>query len=49
MDEVIEQLREPGHDRVLVVDGADLVGIITPGDIARWIRVSQELGLVEET
>lgn len=49
MDEVIEQLREPGHDRVLVVDGSDLVGIITPGDIARWIRVSQELGLVEET
>lgn len=49
MDEVIEQLREPGHDRVLVLDDQELVGIITPGDIARWIRVSQELGLVEET
>lgn len=47
MDAVLNELSEPGHERVLVMDGDEVVGIITPSDIARWIRVSQELGIVD--
>lgn len=45
MDEVIEDLRQHGEDRVLVVDDGRIQGIITPLDIARWLRRSEELGL----
>lgn len=45
MTEVLTQLREEAQDRVLVVEGDRIVGIITPRDIARWVRRSQELGL----
>ena len=34
MDDVIERLRQEHRDRVLVVDGDSIVGIITPSDIA---------------
>jgi Zn-dependent protease/CBS domain-containing protein len=45
MTEVLNQLREEGQDRILVVEDGRIVGIITPRDIARWVRRSQELGL----
>jgi Zn-dependent protease/predicted transcriptional regulator len=47
MDEVMEKLREQEEeqDRVLVVDGDRILGIITPRDILRWVRRSEELGL----
>ncbi len=45
MDDVIDQLRSQDQDRVLVVDEGQVVGIITPRDIARWVRRSQELGM----
>jgi len=43
----MERLRQQDEDRVLVVDGGRILGIITPRDIARWIRRSEELGLTE--
>jgi Zn-dependent protease/CBS domain-containing protein len=47
MDKVMEKLREQEgeQDRVLVVDGDRILGIITPRDILRWVRRSEELGL----
>lgn len=45
MDEVMESLRGQDSDRVLVVDEGRILGIITPRDIARWVRRSEELGL----
>ncbi len=47
MDVVMERLREEDQDRVLVVDGDSILGIITPSDLMRWVRRSQELGLAE--
>lgn len=47
MDVVMERLREDNQDRVLVVDGEEVLGIITPSDIMRWVRRSEELGLDE--
>ncbi|MGH8913961.1 MAG: site-2 protease family protein [Acidimicrobiia bacterium] len=47
MDQVMEQLRQQGEDRVLVVEEGEITGIITPLDIARWLRRSEELGLTE--
>ena len=49
MDEVLRRLREQEQDRVLVLDDGDLLGIITPRDIARWVRRSEELGLAQES
>jgi predicted transcriptional regulator len=43
----MERLRQEGQDRVLVMDGESILGIITPSDIMRWVRRSQELGLTE--
>jgi Zn-dependent protease len=45
MSEVLERLREHDLDRLLVVDGTHVLGIITPRDVARWVRRSRELGL----
>jgi Zn-dependent protease/predicted transcriptional regulator len=47
MDVVMERLHQEDQDRVLVVDGDSILGIITPSDIMRWVRRSQELGLAE--
>jgi predicted transcriptional regulator len=44
---VMERLREEAQDRVLVVEGDSILGIITPSDIMRWVRRTQELGLAE--
>jgi CBS domain-containing protein len=48
MDVVIDRLRQQDQDRVLVVDGGRILGIITPRDIARWIRRSEELGIAAD-
>ena len=45
MTEVLAQLREDAEDRVLVVEDGRIVGIITPRDVARWVRRTQELGV----
>jgi Zn-dependent protease/predicted transcriptional regulator len=45
MNQVMEQLREMEQDRVLVVDDGQILGIITPRDVTRWVQRSQELGL----
>lgn len=45
MDRVFECLADEEVNRVLVVDGDRVVGIITPTDIARWARRREELGL----
>lgn len=45
MDTVLEQFRSEDIDRVLVIDGERVVGIVTPRDVARWVQRSEELGL----
>jgi CBS domain-containing protein len=45
MDAVLEQLRSEDIDRVLVIEGDRVVGIVTPRDVARWVQRSEELGL----
>jgi CBS domain-containing protein len=49
MDEVMENLRDREADRVLVVEEGRILGIITPRDIARWVRRSEELGLTRSS
>lgn len=48
MNKVMELLREQHQDRVLVLDGSEVLGIITPRDVARWVQRSEELGLAED-
>jgi len=48
MDEVLRQLTESEEQRVLVLDGDRVVGIISPRDIARWVQRSEELGLSQQ-
>jgi len=38
MDRVLTKLQEEEAQRVLVVDGGDVIGIITPLDVARWLQ-----------
>ncbi|MFO7548341.1 MAG: site-2 protease family protein [Acidimicrobiia bacterium] len=45
MEAVLERLRSQEIDRVLVIEGERVVGIITPRDVARWVQRSEELGL----
>jgi len=45
MDEVLGKLESNEAHRVLVLDGGDVVGIITPGDLTRWLSRMQDLGL----
>lgn len=44
MNQVLEKLEDEEAQRVLVRRGDEVVGIITPRDVARWLRRSQELG-----
>ncbi len=37
MDRVLAKLQDGESQRVLVLDNGDVVGIITPADIARWL------------
>ena len=47
MDAVLEQLQSEEIDRVLVMDGDRVLGIISPRDVARWVHRSEELGLTQ--
>jgi Zn-dependent protease/CBS domain-containing protein len=38
MDQVMAKLEDGGANRVLVVENGEVVGIITPSDLARWLR-----------
>jgi CBS domain-containing protein len=38
MDRVMGKLEDGGAGRVLVVEEGEVVGIITPSDLARWLR-----------
>jgi Zn-dependent protease/predicted transcriptional regulator len=45
MDQVLAKLQDGETNRVLVVDDGDVIGIITPTDVARWLqrwRILQE-------
>ncbi|MBX7160596.1 MAG: site-2 protease family protein [Acidimicrobiia bacterium] len=39
-EDAIARLSDHGDGRLLVMDGADLVGIVTPSDVARWMQMS---------
>lgn len=41
MDEVLAKLQDGQLGRCLVLRGGDVVGIITPSDVARWLRRRQ--------
>jgi Zn-dependent protease/CBS domain-containing protein len=43
MDAVIAKLESAGAGRVLVTRDGEVVGIITPADVARWFRRRQEI------
>lgn len=45
METVLEKLTTNQQHRVIVMDGDEVVGIITPRDLARWLERSQDLGL----
>lgn len=45
MDQVVDKLETAESQRVLVQDGDKVVGLITPRDLARWLRRAQELDL----
>ena len=45
MDNVIDKLETAQSQRVLVLDGDNVIGLITPRDLARWLRRAQELDL----
>jgi Zn-dependent protease/CBS domain-containing protein len=49
MQEVIELLERSDEQRVLVMDDGAVAGIITPRDVTRWVRRSEELGLGNPT
>jgi CBS domain-containing protein len=38
MDSVVGKLQDSGARRVLVVGDGEVVGIITPSDLTRWLR-----------
>jgi CBS domain-containing protein len=43
MDGVLSKLQDGEAGRVLVAQGGEVVGIITPTDLARWLRRWQTL------
>jgi Zn-dependent protease len=45
LDHVVDKLETAESQRVLVLDDDRVVGLITPRDLARWLRRSQELDL----
>jgi predicted transcriptional regulator len=38
MDRVLAKLQDGEINRVLVVEDGDVIGIITPTDVARWLQ-----------
>jgi len=47
LERVVETFNEAEGQRVLVCEGDEIVGIISPSDVARWVRRSEELDLRE--
>jgi CBS domain-containing protein len=45
MDGVVGKLQDGQANRVLVVEDGEVVGIITPSDLTRWLRRWQALQL----
>jgi CBS domain-containing protein len=45
MDGVVGKLQDGQANRVLVVEDGEVVGIITPTDLTRWLRRWQALKL----
>jgi CBS domain-containing protein len=45
MDHVVDKLETAESQRVLVMDGDRVVGLITPRDLTRWLHRAQELNL----
>jgi Zn-dependent protease/CBS domain-containing protein len=45
IDTVLDRFEEQGAGRVLVASDGEVVGVITPRDIARWLQRREELGL----
>ncbi|HSJ35487.1 MAG TPA: site-2 protease family protein [Acidimicrobiia bacterium] len=45
VEEVLALLEQDGEQRILVVDGGEVAGIITPRDVTRWVRRARELGV----
>lgn len=43
--EVVSAMRAEGRDRVLVARGGELLGVLTLGDVGRWLERVRELGL----
>ena len=43
MDGVVGKLQDGDANRVLVVEDGEVVGIITPSDLTRWLRRSRTL------
>jgi Zn-dependent protease/CBS domain-containing protein len=43
--EVVSAMRTAGRDRVFVVRGAELLGVLTLRDVSRWLERVRELGL----
>jgi Zn-dependent protease/predicted transcriptional regulator len=48
MDQVVEKLEAADGSRVLVVSDGEVVGIITPTDVARWVSRREELAAPAE-
>ncbi len=46
MDHVLDKLETAESQRVLVMDGDNVVGLITPRDFTRWLHRAQELDLL---
>ena len=47
MDEVLDKLNTNGTNRVIVTEAGGVAGILTPRDLAQWLRRSEELGITE--
>lgn len=47
LDSVVGKLMSGDLRRVVVVDQGEVIGIVTPQDLSRWLQRSQALGLTE--
>lgn len=47
LDSVVGKLMSGDLRRVVVVEDGDVIGIVTPQDLSRWLQRSQDLGLTE--
>jgi len=46
--EVVDKLMKGEVGRVVVIDDGEVVGLITPRDLVRWLERARELGLSEK-